>query len=48
MSSQLARWLWRAPLNGNVWGGVAVSHGYLLVGTEIVNSRTYAFKLPLT
>lgn len=40
--------LWHADINGNVWGGVVVSHGYLLVGSETGNSRMYAFALPST
>ncbi len=38
--------LWQGALNGDVWGGVSISHGYIVVGTVTGNSRLYCFGLP--
>jgi outer membrane protein assembly factor BamB len=36
--------LWSAPTNGSAWGGVAIAHGWVVMGS--VPGRLYAFSLP--
>lgn len=38
--------LWQGKVNGDVWGGVSVAHGYVLLGTVTGASRIYCFALP--
>lgn len=40
--------LWQGVLNGDVWGGASISHGFVIVGTVIGNSRLYCFAVPST
>lgn len=40
--------LWQGAINGDVYGGVSVSHGLVIVGTVTGNSRVYCFGLPAT
>lgn len=45
-AAQTGALLWRAPLAGPVWGGIAIAHGTVLVGT--VPGILHAYALPLT
>jgi outer membrane protein assembly factor BamB len=35
--------VWHTPIPGEIWGGVAIAHGYVVVGS--VNGKLYAFNL---
>ena len=35
--------LWTAPIDGGAWGGIAVAHGFLVVGTT--HSKLYCYNL---
>lgn len=43
-AAQTGRVLWSAPITGPVWGGIAIAHGMVLVGT--VPGVLHAYALP--
>ena len=38
--------VWHSDINGDVYGGVSVAHGYVLLGSVTGASRLYCFALP--
>jgi outer membrane protein assembly factor BamB len=42
--AQTGRILWSAPITGPIWGGIAIAHGMVLIGT--VPGVLHAFALP--